>query len=294
MRRLLCTLGLLASGAAGCAPAEPQLDAVAAGPGRYPIVGTVVARPGPDTVTLAHDAVVNVMPSMVMDFRGDNLAALATGDRVRATLVVTRDSTRLTDVQVVAAASGTSYVSTPGVAAPLGTVVPDAELRNQDDAVRRLSQYRGQVLLVTFIYTRCPLPDFCPRLMRNFIELHRALAAKPEVASRVQLLSATIDPEFDTPDVLRAYGRALIGGPAPFERWDLVTGAPDEIRRLADFVGLLYEPESGVIRHSMDVAIIGADGRLVRRFPSMTWDLQQAISVVSRETARATPIDRNN
>jgi protein SCO1/2 len=294
MRWFVFTLGILATCVAGCAPASPPVNA-AGGAGRYPISGTVIAQPSASTVTLAHDAIANVMPAMVMDFHGEVLPPLQNGDRVRATLVVTGDESRITDIAVVAVASAPGQSSgAPGVAAPPGSLVPDADLRTQHDRPVRVSDYRGRVLLVTFIYTRCPLPDFCPRLMRNFSELRRALASRPDVSSQVHLLSVTIDPAFDTPRVLRAYGEALLDGPDPFDRWDLATGHPDEVRKLADFVGLTYEPESGTIRHSMDTAIIGADGRLVKRFPGTTWDQQLAISIVTREAARANPINHND
>ena len=87
-------------------------------------------------------------------------------------------------------------------AAAPASLVPDVPLRNQFDRPFRLSEFRGRVLVVTFIYTRCPLPDFCPRLMRNFQDLRRTLGTRPELLAKVHMLGVTIDPEFDTPDVL--------------------------------------------------------------------------------------------
>lgn len=272
-----------------CAPAS-SVDAVG-GQGRYPIAGTVVGQPSASSVTLAHDAVAHYMPAMVMDFHAEGLPLLRSGDRVRGVLVVTEQQSRLTDVVVVPAAA--PYAATAGGPAPLGTIVPDVALLTQYGDSVRMSDYRGRVLLVTFIYTRCPLPDFCPRLMRNFDELQGALETRADVASKVQLLSVTIDPGFDTPDVLRAYGEAMIEGPDRFDRWHLATGPSDEVRALADFVGLTYEPASGTIRHSMDTAIVGADGRLVKVFSGGTWDRDAVVAIVAREAARSTVIARN-
>jgi len=287
----LALLGTCVLAVAGCVPAAPPVEAATGGPGRYPIAGTVVAQPSSSSVTIAHDAVAHYMPAMVMDFQAEGLPVLRSGDRVRGMLVVTEQQSRLTDVVVVPAAG--SYAATAGGPAPLGAIVPDVALLTQSGDAVRTGDYRGRVLLVTFIYTRCPLPDFCPRLMRNFSELRRALEPRTDVASKVQLLSVSIDPEFDTPDVLRAYGQAIIEGPDPFDRWHLVTGRSDAVRALADFVGLTYEPASGTIRHSMDTAIIGADGRLVKVFTGAAWDRDVAVAVVTREAARATVIDRN-
>jgi protein SCO1/2 len=272
-----------------CAPA-PSVDAPS-GPGRYPIAGTVVAQPSASSVTLAHDAVANYMPAMVMDFHAGHLPLLRAGDRVRGVLVVTEQESRLTDVVVVPAVA--AYASTAGAPAPLGTIVPDVALLSQSGAAVRMSDYRGRVLVVTFIYTRCPLPDYCPRLMRNFSELRRVMETRPDVSSRVQLLSVSIDPEFDTPDVLRAYGQAMIEGPSPFDGWHLATGRPEAVRAVADFVGLVYEPASGTIRHSVDTAIIGADGRLVKVFSNGTWDQEAAVAIVAREAARASTVNRH-
>lgn len=282
-------VGTCALAGIACAQASPG-DA-ASGPGRYPIAGTVVAQSSASSVTLAHDAVAHYMPAMVMEFQAEGLPVLQSGDRVRGTLVVTAQQTRLTDVVVVPATS--SYVATAGEPAPLGTMVPDVTLQTQSGDAVRMRDYRGRVLFVAFIYTRCPLPDFCPRLMRHFSELQRVLEIRGDVASKVQLLSVTIDPEFDTPEVLRAYGDAMIEGSGRFDRWHLATGHPDAVRALADFVGLTYEPASGTIRHSMDTAIVGADGRLVKVFPGATWDRDEAVAIAVREGARATAIDRN-
>ena len=202
--------------------------------------------------------------------------------------MVTTDATRLTDVVVVTGGSGT------GTAARLlagadGMLVPDVTLTNQFDKAIRLSDFHGRLLVVTFIYTRCPLPDFCPRLMRNLQDLQRALMPRPELLAKVHMLSVTIDPAFDTPEVLRAYGEARLGGKTAFEHLDMATGRPADIATLAAFFGLRYEPSAGQISHTLVTAIVGPEGRLVRRFPEMTWNLEEAVSIVERETVRANP-----
>lgn len=285
----LALVGVCTAGGAACSPDAP-VDA-ASDTRRYAIAGTVVAQPSASSITLAHDAIAHFMPAMVMDLQVDGGPALRSGDRLRGTLVVTPDHSRLTEVVVVPATA--SYTAPAGGPAPLGSIVPDVGLLTQSGAAVRTSDYRGRVLLVSFIFTRCPLPDFCPRLMRNVGDLRRALGSRSDVASKFQFLSVTIDPGFDTPDVLRAYGEALIEGPARFETWHLATGRPDAVRALADYVGLTYEPVSGTIRHSMDTAIIGADGRLVKVFTGAEWDRDAVVAIVTREAARATTIDRH-
>lgn len=174
--------------------------------------------------------------------------------------------------------------ATPAAA---GAVVPHVRLRTHEDEQIGIEEFRGRVLLVNFIFTRCPLPQICPRLMRIFDDFRGTLRSRPDIEERVQLLSVTIDPAFDTPDVLRAYGEAFVSGRDGLHRWTLATGEADDIGRLADFVGLVVEPASGTIVHSTDIAIIGADGRLVKQFRDMNWDADEAMRIVAREAAWA-------
>jgi protein SCO1/2 len=269
-------LGLLVSGCAG--QVEPPADTN----GRYEISGTVLGVKAPATITLGHDAIRGFMPAMVMDFAVDSPPALRVGDRVRATLVVTADASRLTDLVVVRSGAVPATGARMGQLPSDGDVVPDVRLTNQFDKPIRLGDFRGRVVVVTFIYTRCPLPDFCPRLMRNFRELRSAIAARPDLAGRVHLLSVTIDPIFDSPVVLKRYGEATMG-PGGFDGWDLSTGHPAEVAKLAGFFGLAYEPAAGQINHTMVSAIVSADGRLIQRYPELTWDLDAALGIITRE-----------
>ena len=269
-----------------CAP-RPASQPSTPGPGRYAISGVVIAQPDARTVTLAHNAIKDYMPAMAMDLQGTDLPPLKPGDRIRATLVVTAESTRLTDV--VGTGRQATETSSPLIGVGAGFLVPDVELRNQFDTTIRPSDFRGRVLLITFIYTRCPLPDFCPRLMRNFQDLRQALATRPELLVNVHLLSVSIDPGFDRPDVLRTYGEARLGGKHAFDGLDLATGAPGDIARLAAFFGLRYEPAAGQINHTLVAGIVGTDGRLVKQFPEMMWNLNEAVAIVEREAARAKP-----
>jgi protein SCO1/2 len=271
---------------AACAAGPNQTDATPDRTGRYAVSGTVLGLPGASTVTIGHDAIKGYMPAMAMDFAVDELPALKVGDRVRAVLVVTTDASRLTEIVVVGSSTQTIAAATAsGTTTSVGAALPDITLTNQFDQPVRLDAYRGHVLLITFIYTRCPLPDFCPRLMRNFQELRRTLAPRADVSGKVRFLSVSIDPVFDSPGVLRKYGEAVLGSRA-FDRWDLTTGHPAEVARLAGFFGLQYEPTAGQIRHTMMTAIIGTDGRVAKVFPEMTWNLEEAAAIVERETRR--------
>ena len=281
-------LGALVLLSTSCTSGTAAREPASRPPGRYQITGTVLGQRDASTVTLAHDAIEHYMPAMAMDFRGEVFPPLRTGDRIRATLIVTGDTSRLADVVVTDAGSGRPAGSADALQpVRLGGIVPDVTLTNQFNDAIRLQGFRGRVLLVTFVYTRCPLPDFCPRLMRNVQELRRTLASHSELLARIHTVVVSIDPVFDTPEVLRAYGKAVLGSSQTFDRIDFVTGDPRQVASLAASLGLGYEPVSGQIAHTMMTAIIGADGRLVKQFPEMTWDLAAAMSVLQREAARA-------
>jgi protein SCO1/2 len=121
-------------------------------------------------------------------------------------------------------------------------------------------------VLLTFIYTRCPLPNFCPLMSKNFSELEHRLGAK--FTNRFKLLSVSIDPEFDTPEVLKAYASRYEAWPGD---WTFACGNAHQIKFVADLMGLYYARENGLISHDVRTALIGPDGRLVHLWKSNVW-----------------------
>lgn len=222
------------------------------------------------------------MPAMTMPFGvSGSLAGAQPGDRIKAVLLVGPGGSRLEDVVVTKKASGPILTTPPALPGPpIGADVPDFQLRNQDDQPILLRQFRGRAVILTFIYTRCPLPDFCPLMMKHFDAINRQLASRPDLAQRVHLLGVSVDPEYDTPAVLKVYGKAFVTGPGAFERLDLATGAPGEIRSMANFFGLSYSPDAGQITHTLSTAIIGVDGRIVALLPSNSWRPSDALDAV--------------
>jgi len=128
-----------------------------------------------------------------------------------------------------------------------------------------LNGYRGQALAITFFYTRCPLPDYCPRLSKNFQEASQKLAAMPDVPTNWHFISITFDPANDTPAMLKAYGGSYGYDP---NHWSFLTGPPDKIGELAKSCGVEYEPDAGTINHNFRTLIVDAAGRLQMIFPT--------------------------
>ena len=161
----------------------------------------------------------------------------------------------------------------------LASIVPPFELRDQNDRPVTMRGFAGRVLVVTFIYTRCPLPDFCPLMVRN-LETVRRRAHEEGIGSRLALLGVTLDPAFDTPAVLRAYGESVLKSANRFEQWTLATGTPAQIEEVAQFFGVTARAEAGLVTHTLSTAVVGHDGRIMRLFASNSWRPDELYDVV--------------
>ena len=253
-------------------------------PRRYEITGRVVSvDKSAKQVVLAHQAVPGYMTAMTMGFKVKEqwaLDAMALGDRVNAVLVADPEGAYI-ESPVITKASGTQpEPSTNSLHEPLvGDRVPDFDLVNQAGKRIRLSQFAGRPLMLTFIYSRCPLPDYCIRMSNNFGEVAKELkASDPKLYSRVQLLSVSIDPEYDKPEVLREYAKTYAGDVDPkLDHWTFATGSPEQVRKIADYFGLAYEQQSGQIIHSLRTAMIAPDGKIAFLYKGNDWKSSDAV-----------------
>ncbi len=154
--------------------------------------------------------------------------------------------------------------------------MPDFTLTNQDGKRIALGDYRGRALVVTFIYTRCPVPDQCPLLSANFAQLNSAVASDASLNKRAHLLSVTLDPEYDKPAVLKSYGKTYAGG--KFDDWDFAGGDPVEVRRLAESLGLTYKAEGDQVIHSLRTAVVAPDGKLFKLYRGNEWKPEEVLN----------------
>ena len=244
---------------------------------RYELQGRVVAvDSGSREITVAHQDIQGLMPGMTMPFQVARdqdwiFGKIGPGDHVHATLVMT-DHAELQDISFTkgsdAGSDGTSNVRIPEV----GDEVPDFTLVNQSGKTVHLEQFRGKPLLLTFIYTRCPVPDFCLLMSNNFSEVLKQLQQSPQAFAKAQLLSISIDPEYDTPSVLHRYGERYAGKLDPtFQRWQFASGSPEEVRKAADFFGLSYNQKEGQIVHTLQTVLIGSDGKIAKVYAGNQW-----------------------
>jgi len=251
---------------------------------RFDLQGKVVSvDKNEGTVTLAHDAIPGYMSAMTMAYPVKDkwaLDVLKPGQTVHATLVVASDRAWLEGIVISEAPKPESNSLAPPESSrsPLGQEVPDLALINQDGKRIHLHQYHGKALLLTFIYTRCPLPNYCPLMSKNFAEILADMRNDPKLGATTHLLSISIDPEYDRPAVLRAYGLGCAGNPHPFDQWEFASGTPEQVRKVAEFFGLKYWTEGGQIVHALVTAIVGPDGKVVQLYGGNDWKPAQALS----------------
>lgn len=259
----------------------------------YSLKGVIVAVNEPKgEVTLQHDAVPGFMPAMTMPYKlvyGNITSDLHTGDVIRARLQVQKTAdgqyrdAQLDEIAVLAQArpdfrpKSNYHVPTPG------DVVPNFHVTNQDGKVIELSSFRGKALLITFIYTRCPLGDFCPRMSRNLAAVQSKVCQTPQACDGTQFLSLSFDPVFDTPSVLRAYGAAYVGN-AGFKHWQFAAPEPATLPAVERFFNLGATGSGASITHSLSTTLVGPDGRVVAWYPGNEWSVDE---VAARMTAVA-------
>ncbi len=258
----------------------------------YQLQGQVLAvRAERQEMVIRHGDIENFMPGMTMPFRVKDqrlLDAAAPGDLVTATLVVQESDAWLSRVT----RTGRREPLPPDTPAPHrmepplgpGAAVPDASFIDQDGRTLQTASLRGKPWALTFIYTRCPLPAFCPALEQRFATAQRAIARDAQLRG-VQLVSISIDPAFDRPPVLKAHAGLRN---VDLRIWRLVTGDAETVDRFGERFGLTVvrgggRPEDFV--HSMKTAVIGNDGRVRRLFSGSEWSAEELVSEL-REAAR--------
>ncbi len=257
---------------------------------RFELKGEIIAI---DRTTrqaiVRHEEIPGYMKAMTMPYQVKDAAAfdrLQIGQKIKAVLIVTKTDSWLEDVEVTGEAPVEPTPATGQFKIPVeGQLVPDFVLTNQDGRRVHLGEYKGQVVLITFIYTRCPLPDFCPRMTNNFLAIERSLKQDPALYGHTHLLTVTFDPEFDTPKVLRQHALSVtsISAAELFPHWEFLTPRLEDLGDIAHFFGLSTWKEDGQITHSLSTAVIDREGKLYRWYHGNSWTTDELL----RETKSA-------
>lgn len=268
----LVMAGLMILGAGAACSRAPEART-------YELTGQVLAvKPDTNEILVKHEDIPGFMPAMTMPYTVKDPALLAgrvPGDLITATLVVESTMGYLSAITrtgsaplpegapaTIPAAAGVTVLA-PGDAAP------DTPLTDQDEQPITLAAFRGHATAVTFIYTRCPLPQYCPLMDRRFAEVQAAVAADAALAGRIRLLSVSFDPRFDRAAVLQAHAKTLGADPA---MWRFATAAEADVDRFAARFGVnvIREPD-GTITHNLRTAVIDPSGRLTAILDNNAW-----------------------
>jgi protein SCO1/2 len=285
---------------AGC-DRPPQADGPATARGAqsnqqvYLVNGVVTAvTPSEKSVEIKHEAIPNYMPAMTMPFdvKDTNLlAGLEPGQRVAFRLVVTPSRGWIEEIRklgppssnVVSRSDGFSFVRE---VEPLniGELLPEYQFTNELGDPFSTARFKGQALAITFLFTRCPYPNFCPRMANDFEEAQQKLPKMPNAPTNWHLLTVSFDPEFDKPAMLKAYAQGHLYNPA---RWTFATGDLDGVTAFGQLFGLaFYHDETGSITHNLRTAVIGASGRLQRVFEGNKWSSDELVTELVRAAAK--------
>jgi len=245
------------------------------------------------TVIVEHGEIRGLMPAMVMPFTARDssaIASLRTGDAVSFNLFLLGDSAWIADIEKLPDDAVSQHPASrrdPSVApgSPIleaGDAIPDMHLLTHADSTLNLADLQGRPLVVTFIYTRCPLPDFCPLMTHQFVQLQERLQSQSDSGRPpVHFLSVSLDPAYDTPDVLKKYAREA---GADLSTWTFATGDSAVIRDLAQQFGVFYQSEGSELVHNLSTALIGSDGRIRRIWRGSDWTADDVIQALQDTT----------
>ncbi len=283
MKRLLIA-GLILAGLATVSLVVWTVVVPGSADSEYPVTGVVLALEDNDAVLVAHGEIAGFMPAMTMPFTFANARdreRLSPGDVVQFTFRVGAGPSQAMNVTVtgrdpatVAAYGAASARNSARLRA--GDPVPLFSLVDQDGAPLSAGDFAGRRTVVTFIFTRCPVPEYCPAIAGRLREVQRALAKDASLVD-VRLLSVTLDPQHDTPPVLRDYGRAM---GADFGRWRFATGTPEQVSALARAFAVYSQASGGTIDHTLATALIDARGRVVEIWRGHLWEVKDVIDAL--------------
>jgi protein SCO1/2 len=260
----------------------------------YTLQGQILSiEPGHMQANIKHEEIKGFMAAMTMPYKvrdAKELADLKPGDLINSTLVVVSNDAYLKDVKKVGeaplAAAPSSASSAPSASSGFellkpGESVPDVPFLDQDGRKTSIASLKGQTVVLTFIYTQCPLPTFCPLMDRHFVTIQERLEADPAL-SKVHLVTVSFDPVTDTPPVLKKHAQQL---GADLTRWTFLTGDRDDIDRFASRFGVtiardMSDPKN--ITHNLRTVIIDPDGRLKKTYTGNEWTPDQILADLRR------------
>lgn len=289
LRAIACSLTLLAAIACNKEPGvRDEAGAVRTFPGK----GIVrVVEPAGTSVTIQHEEIKGFMMAMTMPFNvrdTNELAGVQPGDTVDFRLNVARLESWIDQVAKSVAPGASSETNAPQERPPVrvarsvpelnvGDAMPDYAFTNELGQAIRLDQFRGRALVFTFIFTRCPIPDFCPRMSKNFADTYKRLTTTTGAPTNWHFLSISFDPHFDTPAVLKQYAATYAYDP---RKWNFVTGSMLDIDAITDQFSLEIAVDKGDWSHRLRTVVVDAEGKIKKIMVGNTWTAEELASEI--------------
>ena len=259
----------------------------------YPLQGQILSIEADHMqANIKHEEIKGFMMAMTMPYKVRNpreFESLKPGDLITSRLIIESSDAYLVDVKKVGEAPLEAPPSAPSASSGFellkeGQPVPATKFVNQDGQPVDMASFKGSVLAITFIYTRCPMPTFCPLMDRHFVTVQTALKKNPTL-SNVRLLSVSFDPLTDTPPVLKKHAESLKADPRV---WSFLTGDRDEVDQFASRFGVAITREMNDARditHNLRTAIVDANGNFVKAFTGNEWSPDELIADLERVAA---------
>jgi len=254
----------------------------------FTVRGVVQELPAndPNKIIIDHEEMPGYMAAMIMPFRAKDpaeLEGLSPGDVVTFTYHVAELESWITDVDATGETGEVKSLDYPGEpVAPLlseGDVLPDYEFLDENGDPLKLSDLRGMPVALTFVFSRCPVPEYCPKMMRNFFDVHSRLEADPDAPEDYRLLTISFDSWNDTPEVMKHWGRAY--GHRAGQKWSLLTSETCcTINEIGANVGLRFGEVNGSYNHNLRTVVLDPDGTIRRIYTDETWSTDELIAEI--------------
>jgi protein SCO1/2 len=264
-------------------------------PRTFSAQGTVVDLPeGGTNVVIRHEAIPGFMPNMTMEFTVHDLRALngvRIGDQITFQVKANQEESWIEDIKI-----GKGEPAEPVPVKPLtslahvaqlkpGDLFPDAELLDENGARIKFSDFRGKTVAFTFVFTRCPLPDFCPRMNRRFGETREILAGDSQGPTNWQFLSISFDPGYDQPDVLKSYAQIYRGESS--DRWLFAAAPTNALNAFKEQLDFRFTNDGASFAHNLRTVVLDSCGRIYRQFDGNSWQADE-LARAMRQAAKMT------
>ncbi len=258
----------------------------------FQVKGVVVAvKLKEKSVEIKHEEIPGFMPAMTMPFEvkdANELTGIGPGDAVSFRMIVTDSEGWIEQVRK----TGATATNSPPMTGPfrlvrdveplgVGEPLPEYQFTNQFGQALSTKQFKGGALAITFLFTRCPFPTYCPLMSSHFAEAQQKLLALPNAPTNWHLLTISFDPDFDKPAILKSYAERYKYDPA---HWSFATGALIDVTALAEQVGLTFwHDETGNISHNLRTVVFDPEGRLQKVLVGNQWTSDELVAEMVKE-----------